>query len=62
MTKGAIIQINGPVIDVKFNEGGLPAIFNALEINVNNGKIVAEVMQHLGSNSLGQLLWGQQTD
>ena len=49
MTKGTITQIIGPVVDVRF-EGGLPAIKNALEIKVKEGRLVLEVAQHLGQN------------
>lgn len=49
---GKIVQILGPVIDVKFSEGKLPSLLNALEIPiVKNGvksKIVLEVEQHIG--------------
>lgn len=47
MEKGIITQIIGPVVDVKF-EGSLPKIFDALEVDSDNGKIVLETQQHLG--------------
>lgn len=51
MNKGQIVKISGPVIDVRFNEGDLPAIYTALEVKVEEGKrIILEVMQHLGDN------------
>src|SRR5581483_11883699 len=34
MNKGTITQVIGPVVDVKFDEGKMPAIYNALEINL----------------------------
>ena len=48
---GKIVQIIGPVLDVEFEAGHLPEIYNALEIT-NDAKevIVAEVEQHLGEN------------
>ena len=47
---GKIVQIIGPVIDVKFDKGELPRINNAIRID-NKGKIiVAEVAQHLGND------------
>ena len=49
MTKGTITQIIGPVVDVRFDEG-LPAIKNALEVDVKDGRLVLEVSQHLGLN------------
>ncbi|XJS11301.1 F0F1 ATP synthase subunit beta [Aerococcaceae bacterium WGS1372] len=44
--KGRIIQIIGAVIDIQFEE--LPALYNAIEIDLEGEKIVVEVMQHLG--------------
>ena len=50
--QGKIKQIIGAVIDVQFN-GQLPEIYNALEIQRPNGdKIVLEVQQHLGEDSV----------
>ena len=50
MNKGKLVQVIGPVIDVKF-EKTLPDIYNALEIyNENSKKIVAEVHSHNGNN------------
>ena len=49
--EGLITQIIGPVIDVEFQQGELPEIYNALKIVGDDGKvIVAEVQQMLGSN------------
>lgn len=47
--KGKIVQVIGPVIDVKF-EDRLPEIYNALEIKTEKGSIICEVEQHLGEN------------
>jgi F-type H+-transporting ATPase subunit beta len=51
---GKIVQVIGPVVDVEFSEGQLPAILNAVDIvNVNNENaqdLVVEVAQHLGDN------------
>jgi len=49
MSKGTITQIIGPVVDVRFDES-LPAIKNALEVSVKEGRLVLEVAQHLGLN------------
>lgn len=51
--KGTLVQIIGPVVDVKFT-GELPKIYNALKIeNKTTGKtIIAEVQQHLGNNTV----------
>lgn len=50
--QGAITQIIGPVVDVKFEEGQLPAILNALEATIDGRRLVFEVAQHLGENSV----------
>ena len=49
MNKGRIVQVMGPVVDVLFEDGNLPSIKDALEVE-NNGKVcVMEVAQHLGT-------------
>ena len=49
--EGVITQIIGPVIDVEFEQGELPDIYNALKIINDDGSyVVAEVQQMLGSN------------
>ncbi len=51
MNKGKIRQIIGPVIDVEFEEGKLPNIYNALKITREDGTtLITEVHQHLGEN------------
>lgn len=51
MNKGKITQIIGPVVDMEFNENELPAIYNALKIEREDGsELVLEVQQHLGDN------------
>ena len=48
---GKVIQITGPVVDVEFPAGQLPAIYNAIEIRRPNGTtLICEVQQHLGNN------------
>ncbi len=52
---GRIIQVTGPVVDVEFDAGHLPAIFNALTltneaISDEPNNLVVEVAQHLGEN------------
>jgi F-type H+/Na+-transporting ATPase subunit beta len=49
---GRILQIIGPVIDVYFESGNLPAINNALELKRQDGsRLVLEVAQHLGEST-----------
>ena len=48
---GRVIQITGPVVDIEFPAGGLPAIYNAVEIERGGlDPLVCEVQQHLGNN------------
>ena len=50
--KGIITQIIGPVIDIKFDSENMPALRNAIEIYVGDNKIVAEVAQHIGDDTV----------
>jgi F-type H+-transporting ATPase subunit beta len=48
---GRVIQITGPVVDIEFPAGQLPAILNAVEIErEDHAPLVCEVQQHLGNN------------
>ncbi|MCP5073995.1 MAG: F0F1 ATP synthase subunit beta [Rhodobacteraceae bacterium] len=48
---GKVTQVIGAVVDVQF-EGALPAILNALETDNNGNRLVLEVAQHLGENTV----------
>src|SRR5438876_4603868 len=48
---GHVTQVIGAVVDVQF-EGQLPAILNALETNNQGNRLVLEVAQHLGENTV----------
>ena len=48
---GKVTQVIGAVVDVQF-EGALPAILNALETENNGKRLVLEVAQHLGENTV----------
>ena len=50
MNKGRIVQVMGPVVDVVFENGDLPFIKDALEVENNGKKCVMEVSQHLGND------------
>ena len=52
MGVGHISQVIGPVVDVRFEPGELPPIYNALEIDRDGGKLTLEVAQHLGENAV----------
>ena len=48
---GKVVSVIGPVVDVEFKSGHLPAIYNAIEIEAaDQPAIIAEVEQHLGEN------------
>ena len=49
--KGKVSQVMGPVVDVRFEEGQLPPINNALTIPVNERTLTVEVAQHIGDNT-----------
>lgn len=51
---GKVIQVIGPVVDVKFESGNLPEIYNAIELQnpVTGISVVCEVEQHLGENAV----------
>ena len=48
--KGTVIQIMGPVLDIRFPEGCLPELLSAIEIPNGERTVVAEVAQHIGDN------------
>ena len=48
--KGSVSQVMGPVVDVRFEEGSLPAIYNALTIPIGERTLTVEVAQHIGDN------------
>lgn len=47
---GTVTQIIGPVLDIEFENGKLPKIFNALKVKNKNNTITCEVQQLLGDN------------
>ena len=51
INQGKVIQVMGAVVDVKF-ENNVPAILEALEIDADGRRLVLEVAQHLGENSV----------
>ena len=50
MHQGVINQIIGPVIDIKFEEGELPELLNAIKIPHNDDTVMAEAAQHIGDD------------
>ena len=47
---GTVVQVIGPVLDIRFPDGHLPNLLNAIEIERENGKLVCEVAQELGDD------------
>ncbi len=47
---GTVVQVIGPVLDIKFESGQLPELLNAITIEHEGRKMTAEVAQHIGDN------------
>ena len=47
---GEVVQVIGPVLDIRFGHDELPALLNAIEIDNNGVKLTAEVAQQVGDN------------
>ena len=60
--QGVITQVLGAVVDVQFEEGGVPPILNALTTDNNGNPLVLEVAQHLGENHCSYNCDGFSTD
>ncbi|ATX78899.1 ATP synthase F1 subcomplex beta subunit [Mariprofundus aestuarium] len=56
MSTGTIVQVIGPVVDIRFNAGELPKIYNALKMS--DPKLTLEVQQHLGDNTVRTIALG----
>ena len=52
MEKGTISKVVGPVVDVRFPEGQLPAIYDAVRLEGVQGTVTAEVVQELGGSTV----------
>ena len=52
MHTGKVAQVMGPVVDVRFDEGGLPPIHRALTMMIGERKLTCEVAQHIGDNTV----------
>ena len=50
--EGEILQVIGPVLDIKFSKGELPNLLNAIEIDNHGKRLVAEVSQHIGDDTV----------
>ncbi|MBQ4354649.1 MAG: F0F1 ATP synthase subunit beta [Clostridia bacterium] len=47
---GTVTQVIGPVVDVRFDDGNLPDILNAIEIEFSGSRLTVEVSNHIGDN------------
>ena len=47
---GKVVQVIGPVLDIRFEDGHLPELLTAIEIKNGDKLVVAEVAQHVGDN------------
>ena len=52
MENGIVRRVIGPVVDVQFPSGKMPEIYNAIEIQLEDRKVVMEAVQHIGDNSV----------
>ena len=50
--KGFVVQVVGPVVDICFDNGNIPAIYNALTMNIGEKTLTVEVAQHIGDNTV----------
>jgi len=50
LNTGKVVQVMGAVIDVRFENGHLPALLNAIEVENGDKKLIVEVAQHLGDD------------
>ena len=47
---GKVVQVMGPVVDIRFADGELPELLNAIELQNNGKPLIVEVAQHIGDN------------
>jgi len=61
-TEGRIVQVMGPVVDISFEHGNLPSILNAVRIDTvtdgKKGRLICEVQQHLGEDTVRTVAMG----
>jgi F-type H+-transporting ATPase subunit beta len=58
MATGKISAIRGVVVDVDFPEGGVPEIYEALQVAGPNGRLILEVQQQLGGGAVRTVAMG----
>jgi len=50
VAKGKVVQVIGTVVDVEFPPDELPQLFNSIEVESSEGKVILEVQEHTGNN------------
>ena len=55
---GEVVQVMGPVVDVRFGDDHLPAIYNALTLPIGDRTLTVEVAQHIGDNTVRCIAMG----
>ncbi|WP_394979766.1 F0F1 ATP synthase subunit beta [Candidatus Allofournierella excrementavium] len=48
--EGTVVQVIGPVLDIKFPDGQLPSLLNAIRVENGDKSLIVEVSQHIGDN------------
>ncbi|ATZ19042.1 F0F1 ATP synthase subunit beta [Williamsoniiplasma somnilux] len=57
-TNGKIVQVLGPVVDVRFNDDDIPMIYDALVVDNHGVKLILEVEQHIGDEMVRAIAMG----
>ncbi|AKX33718.1 F0F1 ATP synthase subunit beta [Spiroplasma litorale] len=57
-SEGKVVQVLGPVVDIKFNPSELPELLNTIEVDNNGVKLVLEVVQHIGDDLVRTIAMG----
>lgn len=55
---GKIVQVIGPVVDIRFSEENLPNLLNAIEIDNDGERLIVEVAQHIGDDTIRCIAMG----
>lgn len=55
---GKIVQVIGPVVDIRFNDENLPKLLNAIKIDNHGEKLIVEVAQHIGDDTVRCIAMG----
>ncbi|WP_424526690.1 F0F1 ATP synthase subunit beta [Spiroplasma endosymbiont of Glossina fuscipes fuscipes] len=55
---GKVVQVLGPVVDARFAEEYLPELYNAIMVDNNGTKLVLEVVQHIGDDTVRTIALG----